>query len=206
MTRLIRFPGTMNVPSTWPKFTLPNVADDFNRADGPMGTTSVGAKSWSAPSAVISGNMMSAGAPGGYVPNYINVGQANYDVEVTIGAIGASASTRAGGLLVRWQDANNYWYLSTRLTSSADGLTFYSTINGATGIASGSTNAAVAPVAGQKLKVTATAGLLIGYLDGVEVARCSTGTLFDTTGFGVGMLAHPAGTALKFDNLAVTFK
>lgn|GEM_PF-4473581 len=96
-------------------------SDDFNRADGALGTTSVGAKTWAAEGAggysgVIAGNK--AKVTGGTTSlGYVVADSGISDGVVKVTASGMD-STRQAGVLLRYVDANNYVSLLYRVSGS----------------------------------------------------------------------------------------
>lgn len=96
-------------------------SDNFNRADGSLGATSVGAKPWVAEGAggysgVVAGNR--AKLTGGSTSlGYVVADSGIADGVVTVTASGMDA-TRQAGVLLRYVDANNYVSLLYRVSGS----------------------------------------------------------------------------------------
>lgn len=188
----------------WGTGTPPVYAsDDFNRADSTtIGTTPVGAKTWTASGAgfaIVSNELSCAGITTNR-QLYVDAGVANYKVSSKIKAIGSTAATMAGGLIVRYIDANNYFWLSTRQDGTSTGLKFYQ-YNAGVVTAVGPASALV-PVAGDTLMVESTPTELIVTLNDVEVMRYAT--TLHASGTKVGYMGHTAGTASRWDDFKVS--
>lgn len=196
MTRIIRFPGSMDVAADWPTLIAAEIADGFNRTDSvSLGSTPVGGKTWTnATGAAIVNNNLDFSAVASTSNVRFTSGWANYEFEARLSAIGASPATTAGGILARYVDASNYYWLSTRISPSGLGVQFWQTAAGVPSLVGTGTTVTLRP--GDVLKVVASGSVLTGYLNGVVVAKV-TGVASAST--VVGFLAHASGTATKWD-------
>lgn len=199
MTRIIRFPGVMDVPDTHPKFLIPGIADDFNRPDGPLaGTlTTLGNKTWTAPTTVkIAGGLVSMADVAANQVATVPAAGSDYEVQATLTAVGSTPATSAGGLLVR--SAKGFVWLSTRISGSASGYQFWQNSNGAN-LAIG-TSYPVTAKAGDVVKIRAKGSKLTAWVNGVLACTAVTDLV---TGVDVGFMTHTQGTAARWDNFSV---
>jgi hypothetical protein len=204
MARLIRFPGTMSVPSGWPKFIKALAADNFNRSTGSaLGATPVGGFPWVSNTdepRLANGRMVASGVNSSADPVRIMLPVSDYEVEATLYSVGANASTMAGGMVCRFSNPANYWWLSTRMSGSQMGVQFWSNINGV--VSAQGEGSTIKVSAGDKIKVRCIGTALGGYVNNVKVASVSDATALQTAK-GVGFLLHASGTASQWDDLRV---
>ncbi|ORI19568.1 hypothetical protein BJD99_00255 [Rhodococcus sp. 1163] len=177
--------------------------DDFNRTGPAPVATSVGTKVWVQPGSswIINGNQLSAENITGTAVIYCETGLSDLTVEADLAAIGAGAANAQGGLAIRVSDLNNFWWLSTRRTSTGQGYHFFKYQAGVA-IAMG-TSLAEAVTAPKRPKIFADGPVLIGYVAGVEVARV-TDASFNQSATGAGFMGAAAGVGHRWDNFATT--
>lgn len=200
MTRVIRFPGVMDVPADHPKLLIPSVADDFNRADGPLtgSVTPDGGRTWTAPVAVrISGGQVSMADVTTNQPVTVPASGSNYEVQAVLAAVGSTGGTSGGGLLVRSTPSKGFAWLSTRISAGAVGYQFWQNANGAN-VAIG-TSYGVAPKAGDVIKVRAKGATLTAWVNGVLACTATTDLV---TGTDIGFMAHTQGTESRWDSFS----
>jgi hypothetical protein len=177
-------------------------ADDFNRADSStLGTTPTGAKGWDqhgSASAIVS-NELSLASLAASTPIDIDAGTTDYAVEAKVAAIGSTASTMGGGILVRLVDSSNFWWLSTRISGSTIGLRFWKQVSGSPTAVGTQTTLTLVP--GDVIRVECLGTTLVGYVNGSEVARVTDAHA--ATGQKVGFFGHTQGLATRWDDFSV---
>ena len=188
------------------------VADDFERADsaGSLGVTSVGGVAWQGDSGwqILGGRVNNDTQTKHHFVRFdAGVTDGPYWVHGTVGDIGSTPATMAGGLgaliSTTANGSNNGYYLSTRITATTTGLRFYKVTNGS--FTPEGTSTAIQVLATDELAILVGGpdADLVGYLNGAEVARVQTVTAHqDNT--GVGLMGHTAGRALFWDDITVT--
>lgn len=193
--------GLPHLPWEAPVAALPAVAsDDFARADGPLGTTPVGAKAWTAMQGtiVIAGEKATATAV-----NAVAGTPTGAAAVVDTGLTDATASIEVDGvqyncgLLVRGRaDGSGYYFMW-----SGSGVEYRIGIRNATGnftklVGTGTTIPTFANH--RKLSLTAKGGKLTAKADGVTILETTDTTL---TGTSQGIVY--AATGFKVDNFRV---
>lgn len=177
-------------------------ADTFNRADGAVGSTSTGSKPWTTTVSgfAIAGNELSLTGITTSGQMFIDPGAPDVRVQATVKAATGAAATMGGGILVRYIDAANFWWLSTRVSGSSVGCRFWKQVAGSPTAVGTSSSVAVVP--GDVVKVEADGNDLVGYVNNVEVARV-TGDTHANTGTKVGFFGHTQGTGTRWDDFSV---
>lgn len=175
--------------------------DDFDRADGALGSTSIGAKPWEVTGGwAIAGGKLSAAGLAGTSAALIDTGRADLTVEVTLSAISGAVGGMQGGIILRATDAGNFIYLAMRQSGTVAGLGFFLMQGGAVspiGDAGATTSTAV-PTAGSRVRVTCSGSTLTAYLNGVQA--CSWTSTFNQAATRVGIYGGASGTALRWDD------
>lgn len=200
-TRIIRFPNTMRVPAGHPKLLVADIADDFNRGNNAsLGSTPLGAKVWTnVTGAQIINQVLDMSAVTGSVRPRFSTGFANFDVEARLAAIGSTAATMSGGLVVRYASESDYYWLSTRISGGQVGVQFWQSLAGA--VKAVGSSSPVLLRGGDTIKVTADGGNLTAFINGVQVAAV-TG-VHTSTAQVVGFFANGASVQTKWASIQV---
>lgn len=195
-----------------------NVTDDFARADGVLGATTVGAEPWlgTGQMQILDGQMSSHAVTSSGL-NYVDLDvSTGYRVEATLTGTGdgISTGTMSGGLAFR-VDGSKFWYLAMRKSSSTHGMRL-AKFNGSSYFTGTSSDIIVKPgdrVAVEVFDAERPEGdltpVVVAYHQAAgtdvwtEVSR-SEGDFYNYTKNGIGWYSTPGAVATKIDNLAIT--
>lgn len=212
MVQIERKPGLFTVPSgqvDWPTLTpaVDVVWDSFSRADGALGDPQVGA-SWQvlgdvAPTVGISNQrfaVLTGGTSSQRAIAVVDSGVSDCVVEADLAKGPSEPATASCGVAFRVQDANNFLYLSMRVSGADQRISLYKREAGTVGSLSAPTGVPTSAT-GQHLKIVLSGTSIRAFVDGVQVINY-TSSLFQTAkkhGFVM------SGTAdAEFDNFLVT--
>lgn len=175
------------------------VSDDFNRADGALGSTPVGAKAWTpagtgAAAAVVSNRLsftaLTSGA--GYV--FFDAGQANGRF---VGKLGSISTGHIGGFVFRYIDTNNQILLSARVSGSDFHYRLQKRVAGTVTVIQ---DLDVVSSAGDIIRLDMTGTTLALFINGVQKWTGTVTELASATKFGCYMSGTDFGTT--YDDVA----
>lgn len=190
-------PTNPNIPTT-------GFADNFNRSDGPLGFTPVGAKPWLQYDALTSSgavaspgvirvvsNRAQATSLGGFVYPVVECYESDGVFSATVGLIG----NRQGGLALRLKDAQNLIRLALRL--SAAGPTYTLQLVSTSGSSNLATSSVTSNV-GDAISVEMSGPSIRVYVNGTQIMTASTPVFVNETKHGLNF----AQTDVAMDNVS----
>lgn len=180
----------------------PTVADDFNRADGALGTTSVGAKPWAnTGSSVMSivGNQVKVTSGAGIGASLVPVDSPNGTFKATLKAVSGSAATMISGLAFRATNDASCLMVALRSSSTVAEYTLSSRSAGTTTtvFATG-----IVPAAGDVVEVVLDGDSIVVKINGTA-QPAQTVTAFNTVAKG-GFYHHGNDTTTAWDDFSYT--
>jgi len=197
--------GTGPVSSTVTASTAepsPTVSDNFNRADGPLGTTPVGGKTWATTGTAVmtvASNQAKVTSGTGIGAVLVPVDGTNGTFKATVKAVSGSPATMIAGLAFRSQDNSNTLMVALRSTASVAEYTLASRVGGTTTtmVATG-----VVPAANDVIQVDLSGDNIVVKINGTQVAS-TTSTQFNTLAKG-GLYINGSDTITTWDDWSYT--
>lgn len=188
------YDATLTPPPVTPQWTTV-ATDDFNRADGALGTTTTGGRTWSSISGNgsvlrIVGNEAVLPATGASAFAVVDPGAADQRISARMSKLGASAATRNIRLQARIQDSQNFYCVNPRRSASVEGVSIWKMVANTLSLIA--ENTSVTPAAGDKLTLEVRGSELRAYLNDTLVA---SGTDATYASGPVGLYMSGAGQA-----------
>lgn len=175
--------------------------DDFNRANNAssLGNTITPGTAWPSPVSGVWGIISNLA----YNSDTVGFGHVVYDLAVSDFTLIANATREAttnsrGGLLFRYQDASNWWYLEMR---SGD-VILYKSVAGSGSQVGATYTISNPPYTVRNLKVRTNGNIIKCYVDGVEILNITDSHLATET--KVGMVSGQASDPFFFEDITAT--
>lgn len=191
--------ATVTASTTAP---TPTVADDFNRADGALGTTSVGEKTWAGTGASVMsivGNQVKVTSGSGIGAALVPVDSPDGTFKATLKAVSGTPSTMISGVAFRATNDASCLMVALRSSPTAAEYTLASRSGGTTTTVAAS---GVVPAANDVVEAVLSGDSIVVKVNGNAIITQTVAT-FNTVAKG-GFYHHGSDTVTAWDDFSYT--